>query len=215
MIKIGGKPYYYKLNDKGEFIKKIQYILKSIGYKIDIDGIYGLNTYEAIIDFQRNNHLIIDGIIGPDAMYQLLLKAGYKKEEAFINSVDFYSETENIIWVDTYRNLLHIFKGKNRNYQLIKTFIAATGSLLMPTIKGLFKTKVKGKQFGNHKGYIAKWYTQIKDNYLIHSILYNFDESIYDGRLGMNITDGCIRVSLDNAKYIYDKILENTTVYIS
>ena len=45
------------------------------------------------------------------------------------------------------------------------------------------------------KGYKCWYYTQFKGNYLFHSIIYNLDGSIRDGRLGMKLSDGCIRLA--------------------
>ena len=53
-----------------------------------------------------------------------------------------------------------------------------------------------------------------KGNYLFHSIIYNLDGSIRDGRLGMKLSDGCIRLAKVNAKWIYDNVPAGSTVYI-
>ena len=48
-----------------------------------------------------------------------------------------------------------------------------------------------------------------------HSVLYNSTRSpnrITDGRLGVNISHGCIRMALENAKWIYDHCHHGTTV---
>ena len=54
---------------------------------------------------------------------------------------------------------------------------------------------IKGLYFGVEKGYKCWYYTQFKGNYLFHSIIYNLDGSIRDGRLGMKLSDGCIRLA--------------------
>ena len=68
--------------------------------------------------------------------------------------------------------------------------------------------------FGVEKGYKCWYYTQFKGNYLFHSIIYNLDGSIRDGRLGMKLSDGCIRLAKVNAKWIYDNVPAGSTVYI-
>jgi len=50
----------------GEDVEYLQSLLSSFGYETgSIDGIYGKNTYNAVKDFQHNNELEIDGIVGP------------------------------------------------------------------------------------------------------------------------------------------------------
>jgi lipoprotein-anchoring transpeptidase ErfK/SrfK len=38
--------------------------------------------------------------------------------------------------------------------------------------------------------------------------------SIQDGRLGINASHGCVRLSLSDAKWIYDNIPSGTTVVV-
>lgn len=64
-----------KQGDSGESVKKLQRILVSKGYlNGKIDGIYGLETVNAIKKFQAAYGLEIDGICG-DATYNLLTEA--------------------------------------------------------------------------------------------------------------------------------------------
>ncbi|AGK95929.1 M14 family metallopeptidase [Clostridium pasteurianum] len=62
----------YKLGSSGTEVMKIQAVLKKIGYNPGaIDGVFGSQTEAAVKNFQRNNGLTPDGIIGPDT-YRLL-----------------------------------------------------------------------------------------------------------------------------------------------
>lgn len=68
-----------KLGSKGSDVMEIQSILKQIGYDPGpIDGVYGSKTENAVRQFQRNNGLVPDGIIGPNT-YKILesLLIGY------------------------------------------------------------------------------------------------------------------------------------------
>ena len=54
-------------NSLKENIKKIQTQLKNKNfYTDDIDGIAGINTFNAVIAFQKSNNLDADGIVGPN-----------------------------------------------------------------------------------------------------------------------------------------------------
>jgi len=68
-----------KLGSRGPDVMEIQALLKKIGYNPGpIDGILGRQTRQAVINFQRNNELVPDGIIGPQT-YRVLepLLMGY------------------------------------------------------------------------------------------------------------------------------------------
>ncbi len=51
--------------------KKVQSLLNSVGYRLDVDGIAGSMTFAAIKDFQRNNGLVADGIAGQQTIAKL------------------------------------------------------------------------------------------------------------------------------------------------
>lgn len=52
-------------------------------------------------------------------------------------------------------------------------------------------------------------------NYLFHSVLYSkYNGSLMDGRVGIPLSHGCVRLQIDNAKWIYDNIPRGTKVVI-
>jgi peptidoglycan hydrolase-like protein with peptidoglycan-binding domain len=56
-----------KFGDQGALVKKFQTYLKELGYDIGkwgADGIAGRDTMEAIEKFQKDNGLVVDGVIG-------------------------------------------------------------------------------------------------------------------------------------------------------
>jgi len=58
--------------DRNNFVYIIQYLLNSYGYNVSIDGIFGGNTFSAIKQFQTNNKLSSDGIVGRNTWNKLL-----------------------------------------------------------------------------------------------------------------------------------------------
>ncbi len=59
--------------DRGNFVTILQYILNNYGYNLTADGIYGAATRRAVIDFQKNNNLAQDGIVGRNTWNKLLV----------------------------------------------------------------------------------------------------------------------------------------------
>lgn len=57
----------YKLGSRGEVVRQIQKALHLVA-----DGIYGQNTREAVVAFQRDHGLTADGIVGPATLAKLI-----------------------------------------------------------------------------------------------------------------------------------------------
>lgn len=142
--------------------------------------------------------------------------SAYKNESTrFINSSNFFSSSSYLIWVDTKNFKTNIFKGSKNKWSLVNSYLCTIGKPWEPTIKGTYYVGVKGYSFGEARGFRCLYYTQIKGNYLFHSIPYNLDGTIKDGRLGMQLTDGCVRLATKDAKWIYDNIPSGTTIFIN
>lgn len=73
-----GNPYpvpekSIKLNSKGNGVRWLQYILNEKGgYKLIVDGVAGLLTIGAVMDWQKKHGLEADGIVGPKTKESLL-----------------------------------------------------------------------------------------------------------------------------------------------
>ena len=61
-----------KLNSSGNFVLILQYLLNSYGYNLSVDGKFGIRTQNAVTDFQKNNGLSQDGIVGRNTWNKLL-----------------------------------------------------------------------------------------------------------------------------------------------
>jgi lipoprotein-anchoring transpeptidase ErfK/SrfK len=133
----------------------------------------------------------------------------------YVNSQNFSSTTNYLIWVNLKKFRVNIFEGSKNKWTLVHSYICTIGKPSTPTPTGNFTIGIKGLYFGVNKGFKAWYYTQFKGNYLFHSILYNLDGSVRDGRLGMKLSDGCIRLAKENAKWIYDNIPKGTKVVIN
>ncbi len=133
----------------------------------------------------------------------------------FVNSGNFSSNTRYFIWVDTKNFKTNIFTGSKNNWTLIKSYLCTIGKPSTPTPKGNFTVGIKGPSFGEEKGYRCLYYTQITGNYLFHSIIYNLNGSIRDGRLGMRLSDGCVRLATENAKWLHDNVPHGSAIHIS
>lgn len=52
--------------DTGEVVKSLQEKLNGSGYGLDVDGVFGNKTYDAVLDYQKKNGLRVDGVVGDE-----------------------------------------------------------------------------------------------------------------------------------------------------
>ena len=57
---------------QGNFVYLLQFILNQYGYNLTVDGIFGSRTLNSVRDFQRNNSLSVDGLVGTNTWRTLL-----------------------------------------------------------------------------------------------------------------------------------------------
>ncbi|MFB4169724.1 peptidoglycan-binding protein [Virgibacillus sp. JSM 102003] len=62
------------IGDEGQFVKEIQQDLIQAGFSLPVfgaDGIYGVETQRAVMRFQRDYGLQVDGLVGPNTLAKL------------------------------------------------------------------------------------------------------------------------------------------------
>lgn len=123
------------------------------------------------------------------------------------------STTPYLILVDCSNHKVGIFKGFKGSWSCEKYWDCADGAPSTPTVKGTFTVGSRGYYF-NSGAYRCYWWTQFYNDYLFHSVLYNWSGVLQDGRVGMALSHGCVRLQIDNAKWIYDNIPTGTTVVV-
>lgn len=125
----------------------------------------------------------------------------------------YYSSTNWLMLTDTSGCRTAIYYGRHGAWRPVKEWICSPGAPATPTVTGEFTVTGKGYSFGN--GFTCYYYTQFYGDYLYHSVLYYQNSfRVMDGRLGMHLSHGCVRLDTDNAKWIYDNIPYGTKVVI-
>lgn len=133
-----------------------------------------------------------------------------------INTLNIESTTSYLINVSLEKQKTYIYKGKADKWQLIKTFSCSTGIGGEDTPSGSFSTKEKGEWFFSDKyEQGGKYWTQIIGDILFHSVPFAKDKTtVLDYTMNKPSSHGCIRLSLDDAKWIYTNIPRGSKVII-
>ena len=102
--------------------------------------------------------------------------------------------------------------------RIVKQFVCSTGEKGSETPTGTFRIAERGKSFYSQRvGEGGYYWTQFKGDYLFHSL--PFDENYQmkteeAAKLGTPASHGCVRLPVDDAKWIYDHIPRGTVVTI-
>lgn len=133
-----------------------------------------------------------------------------------INSLNIESLTDYLIYVDTNAQVTNVYKGNMNNWSLIKSMSCSTGKEGSETPTGVFDIRDKDEWFFSEQYQQGgKYWVQFQGDYLFHSIPYAKDkETILDTTLGKAASHGCIRLSLEDSKWLYETINAGTKVII-
>jgi len=137
--------------------------------------------------------------------------------EEFVNAKDYASKTNYLILVDIGRQKTHVFNNSANYWQLQKSFDCSTGQNTSPTTRGIFTFTDRGEWFYSHRLQSgAKYWIRFNGNYLFHSIPMDKNKKPLAGEdvVGTKLSNGCVRLTLPNIKWIYDNIPDGTTVVI-
>ena len=142
--------------------------------------------------------------VDPKAMDPIVEKALAKAKKTG-------SSTNYFIAVDIKNHRTIVFKRSGKAWKVSKDWVCSTGAPGSPTPTGKWTVGIKGYSFG--EGYTCYYYTQFWGDYLFHSVkYYQGTRTVKDGRLGQDVSEGCVRLAIKNAKWIYDYIPEGTRV---
>ena len=166
---------------------------------------------------KSNANVVSSSDTGSAAQRWSLEPSSYEGNPGLVRAIqkakNMSSSTRYLIMVDLTNHWLTIFKGKSGKWAMYKNWQISCGSSNHPTVTGNFTVQSRGYSFG--EGYTCYYWTQFHGDYLFHSIKYHEGTfTVKDGRLGKSISMGCVRMSLGNAKWIYNNIPSGTRVRI-
>lgn len=133
-----------------------------------------------------------------------------------INTLNITSNTSYLINVNLDNQKTYIYKRKDGNWNLIRTCPCSTGISGEDTPCGSFSVQEKGDWFFSEKfEQGGKYWTQITGDILFHSVPFARDKkTILDYTLNSPASHGCIRLSVDDAKWIYSNVPRGSKILI-
>lgn len=134
-----------------------------------------------------------------------------------VNNFAIDSQTEYFVYVNLEEQMTYVYQGFLNNWNLVKSFISSTGLPGKETPKGIFSVTSRGDWFFSEEfNQGGKYWVQFMGDYLFHSVPFDRNqETILDNALGNPASHGCIRLSLEDSKWLYENITDNTKIIIN
>jgi hypothetical protein len=193
-------------SNKLELIKK--------GKKVEIIRDEKYNWYYIKTDMGKYGWVEAYNLIIPEDPATNTNRLSKEELEGYVNIKGFESKTKYFMWVDLDRQTVNIFQGTKGKYKFLKSMSCATGRNISPTTRGTFAIQNRGEWFFKGKSGAKNW-VGFNGQYLFHSIIMNADKNVKDYTLGKRASAGCIRLSINDSKWVYDNITHGTTVWVN
>ncbi len=202
-----------QLNDTGDEVKRVQTRLHQLGYLYDDpDGAFGVNTARALMYFQYKHGLGQSGT-ADEATQRALFSAAAQESEEYVFPYKLYVD------ISDQRVYALGWDGTGYNEQ-VRSMVCSTGKNATPTPTGTYQSYGRRSDewfyFTEFNCY-AKWAYGIVGGILFHSVTYSASKKLNQGsvnNLGRKASHGCVRLSVDDAKWIWDNCPTGTTVVI-
>lgn len=200
------------LREKGSISSdKIMVVPKGAAVEVlDENGDFDRVYYDDKEGYIYNYYLSFDGKSKNELDYSNF----YSDVARFANENNVKSSSSYLLITDLKDRLIFVLKKNNNLWEQLYKWSCTIGKSSTPTIVGTFFVSGRKIGFGTNI-YSVKYATRIKGGYYYHSILYDSKGNyVIDGRLGMALSHGCVRLVANNAKWIYDNIPDETKIII-
>ncbi len=199
---------------RGEDVKRLQTKLYAANYLPGgVDGQFGNDTFLAVKYFQRLNGLKETGIADEKTQLKLF------SDDMKIAEKPIYPYK---VEISISKQKVYVYAWHFGSYsKLVKTMTCTTGTAETPTPLGTFKMGGPCGRWYFFKKFDcwAQYASRIVGGILFHSVIYSEkDESTLRqstvNALGSRASHGCVRLSVENAEWIYRNIAAGTTCRI-
>lgn len=201
--------------DSGDEVTRVQRRLYQLKYLPIVDGAFGPSTERSLLYFQRKNGLNQTAVA--DEATQRVLFSGDA-----IESEEFVCPYKLVVDVSDQRVYIYQWNGSSFG-TCIKEMICSTGMKGASTETPLGTFQMDGPTgtgewywFSSYKCY-AKWASRIVGGILFHSVIYSKSKVLNKTsvrKLGKRASHGCIRLTVEDAQWIYENCPSGTTVVI-
>lgn len=130
-----------------------------------------------------------------------------------VNQWGISSRTNYMVWVSLGEYKVRLFEGSQYKWRQILEAPCAIGAPSTPSITGSYEYQYKARwDYGTY--YVGPCLV-FHGGYALHSVLLNQNGTEYDGRVGVGISHGCIRLKKKDIDFIANTIPVGTRIYLT
>ena len=200
-------------NSPSRDIVRLQRRLSMLEYYYSVlDGDFGSGTAKAVKDFQKRNRLSQTGVADRETLAALFNENALKALKPYVLKVSTSDQRVYAYGLDN----------NNEYTDLVRTMKCSTGRSGTPTPTGTFQDGTgPGARWHYFKKFDcwAQYAYYIQGDIMFHSVLYNQKEGRVTqssvNNLGSRASHGCVRLSVEDAKWIWTNCPANTKVIIN
>jgi lipoprotein-anchoring transpeptidase ErfK/SrfK len=149
-----------------------------------------------------------------------LPSGGNNAVEMLLKAQNYGSGTKYLILVNRSAHKVAVYQGSKNNWKQIYYWSCSVGKVINgKSITPAGNFRVSGYKIYRFGAQSRSFYcTVLSSGNMIHSVQYAHGDSspvhVVDGRLGYHITNSCIRLLVQNAKWVYNNCHEGTAVIV-
>ena len=134
-----------------------------------------------------------------------------------INTLNIESNTPYLIYVNLNDQKTYVYEGSSNNWTLERDFPCSSGIESEATPKGVYTITGRGDWFySDEYEQGGKYWVQFWGDYLFHSLPYDETQNtIVDYTLGVPASHGCIRLAVEDSKWLFENMPDDTKVIIN
>ena len=209
---------------KNDRVKMVQERLTVLGFfdRKVTSGFYE-HTATAVKKFQTYNGLVSDGVVG-ELTWNALFSLDVVRADGTPRPTPEPTPVPYFVEVDVNNQLVKIYKADSMGgYTILdRVFTCSTGTTSSPSELGTFTLtgrRARWAEFPNWGNVKAQYWLRINREIAFHSVIYNSYNTNNVSmssvkKLGSRASRGCIRLTVADAKWMYDNIGEGVEVRI-
>lgn len=210
----------------GKAVTQVQERLTELGYYDGpVSGNFMVHTFRAVKAFQEQNGLKVDGIIGEDTWNILFNTTDIIMPDDTPRPTATPTPVPFAITVDVNNQVTTVYgRDENGDYTvIIRQMLCSTGTKSAPSDVGewvLSGRTARWCEFPKWGYSKAQYWTKINGSIAFHSVIYNSNDTMdlsvssYKN-LGKRASHGCIRLTVADARWIYENCGKGTVVTIT